>query len=350
MGKWTVAVCDAFDGYRERFVTYLMEHRPGEFAVYAFSSPEKCREAMREETFDAAVLGKGFEGLADEFRERGVPILRLSDKPVEHVAEGRRYGDADDAPKSEARVFRYQSMEAVLHELGVLAGSRTAECAGADAFHMGLEAIGVCSPIGHEMQMPFSLALSSVLAEKERILYVNLMGNSGFLELFQLPGEYDLGDVVLRMRNKRLNKDAFLRSVYQTGSVYYIPPFVHPDNLHDFKVADYRSLLEFLGSQTDFEAVVFDFGDGVRDLAEMLSACSSIYCLNKSGYYYECRANPFIEYLRKEAGEDVDERLHMINVPYSAKHIRPDGDVLRKLMWSEFGDYVRTCAAGGVAS
>ena len=68
-----------------------------------------------------------------------------------------------------------------------------------------MEIIGVYSPIRHEMQMPFSMVLSSILAKQRRVLYINLMQSTGFLKLFDSQAEYDMGDLVLRLR-KRNNR------------------------------------------------------------------------------------------------------------------------------------------------
>lgn len=211
----------------------------------------------------------------------------------------------------------------------------------------GTEVIGVYSPICHEMQMPFSLVLARTLAEKRKVLYVNLMEHSGFLELFGLTGEYDLGDVVLAIRRNRFPEDVFLKGVYEAEGIHYLPPFDNPEDLMEFSVTDYDAFLEFVERQTDYDALVIDFGAGMRELARALEACTSIYCLMKNGYFYECQMNHFLRYLAREQGEEMKERLHVVQLPFSAKKIRTGIDVYRQLLWSEFGDYVREYLAGG---
>ena len=49
MNKIAVAVCDTDREYRDRFVTYLVERKAEEYAVSAFSMPEKLLEALEEE-------------------------------------------------------------------------------------------------------------------------------------------------------------------------------------------------------------------------------------------------------------------------------------------------------------
>lgn len=367
MGKVVMAVCDIDNEYRDRFVTYLVEHKSSEYAVHAFSKLENFLEATGKQVFDIAILGRGFDGAEQLLREMGIARLYLRDtKPVYEMAKGNccmeeatnylteqtrcnnwvadePFKEAEDRRSTE--VFRYQTMEGILREVQVLVGGKATHLCLADALKM--EVIGVYSPIGHEMQMPFSLVFAEMLSEKREVLYLNLMRHSAFLQIFHMQGEYDLGDVVIRLRNKRLYAETFLRSVYNMGRVSYIPPFDNPDNLEDFSVEDYFALLEFIEKQTNFETVLIDFGDGLGSFSRMLEACTSVYCPTKRGFFFECRQKHFLEYLDKSCGMELCERMHFVNLPYSAKHIRGGSDVYKQLLWSEFGDYVRGYFNGG---
>ena len=344
MGKIMVAVCDTDQGYRERFVTDLVEHKSGEYVVYAFSAVEHFLDALKKQVFDVVVFGQGFAEAESQVCAQRIPSVILKDTVPERLAEDSGYQVEEMTRRVE--VFQYQPMETILHEVQVLAGGgKQRELA--EKRLSRLEVIGVYSPIGHEMQMPFAIVFTEMLAEKRKVLYVNLMRYSGFLQLFGFPGQYDMGDIILRLRNKRLHAETFLKCVYESNRMYYIPPFHNPENIDDFSVEDYLALLGFLEDNTDFEAVVFDFGDGVQRFSEVFSTCTSVYCPMKTGFYYECRFNQFLEYLEKGVTKEARERLHMINLPFSAKQIRGGGDVRKQLLWSEFGDYVRSYFVGG---
>ena len=69
MNKIAVAVCDTDREYRDRFVTYLVERKAEEYAVSAFSMPEKLLEALEEEKPDLAICGTGFEEMAERLAD-----------------------------------------------------------------------------------------------------------------------------------------------------------------------------------------------------------------------------------------------------------------------------------------
>ena len=221
MNKIAVAVCDTDREYRDRFVTYLVERKAEEYAVSAFSMPEKLLEALEEEKPDLAICGTGFEEMAERLAGYDIPVLVLQETMADAVAEPVTYGSV---PESCRGICRYQSMEVILHEVQVMtltgAGSRRMENVGT-----GMEVIGVYSPICHEMQMPFSMVLAQKLSTEKKVLYVNLMEHSGMLELLGVPGECDLGEVILALRRQRLTAETLGRGIHETEWMHYVEHF-----------------------------------------------------------------------------------------------------------------------------
>lgn len=344
MNKRKVAVCDTEDSYRVRFVTYLIQRKPGEFAIHGFSDPKLFLEALEQSKIDLAVIGRGFEGVMEILCERQIPVLLLQDTLQQYPEDSAV--SLGEQPERISAVYRYQPIEVILHEMQVLLGAGSSKMGKENVFLSGLEVIGVCSPIRHEMQIPFSYTYAALLSEKKKILYVNYMEYSGFPEAFGLSSGHDMGDIVLRLRNHRLQPEMFLRSVYEEERIFYIPPFHNPESLHELNPDDISAFLEFLRDKTDFETVLIDFGNGLTGLGSMLEYCTGIYCLVKSGFYFESQTHQFLEYLQKSAAEEVTERIQLLNVPFSAKGIHGGDDIKRQLLWSEFGDYVRGYLTG----
>ena len=115
LNKIAVAVCDTDREYRDRFVTYLVERKAEEYAVSAFSMPEKLLEALEEEKPDLAICGTGFEEMAERLAGYDIPVLVLQETMADAVAEPVTYGSV---PESCRGICRYQSMEVILHEAG----------------------------------------------------------------------------------------------------------------------------------------------------------------------------------------------------------------------------------------
>lgn len=345
MGKITLAICDTDDAYRERFVTYLVERKAKEYIVYAFSSIEHLKETLESQRFDVTILGRGFAAAEELVRRKNMAFILLKEDVPVCVAEDSGY-QVDVCEKS-VEIFRYQPMEKVLHEVAVLVGGEQGMTIQEKKQMQRMQIIGIYSPIQHDMQLPFSLVFAEMLARRQKVLYINLMKNSGFLQVFGLPGEYDMADIIVRLRNKRLCGETFLKCVYESNRLFYIPPFRNPEHMDEFTYIDMLRLLAFLEDSTDFDIVILDFGEGMERFAEVINACSCVYCLMKTGFFYECRLEQFLSYIEKSAAKSAREKIHMLNLPFSAKHIRGGRDVRKQLLWSEFGDYVRNYFEGG---
>ena len=350
MGKLTVAFCDTDEVYRSRIVAYLMEHKAKEVTVCSFSEPELFLTYAKKENYDVIILGEGCAPLEKELYQGKIPVLKLveqlpgyvAEQPSEYAAEVSGY--LTESRSTRAETLKYQPVETIWHEVQVLAaGNRGNPVAGVS---WKLEVIGVCSPVRHEMQVPFSLLLAGILAEKRKILYLNLMKFSGLQQSFEFSGDCDMGDVVLRLRKGMLTRETFLRSVYETEHFSYIPSFFNPEQLGEFTERDFSALLDFVRNETEFETVVIDFGMGVQSLALLLDSCSSCYCPVKKGYFYEGQTEEFFRYLERVEKTKLRERLQVVELPFSAKGIRGGGNVLEQLLWCEFGDYVRNFLSG----
>ncbi len=338
MRKLVIAFCDTDRLYGSRFVTYLMEHKAKEMSVHAFLEPDVFLRETEKTVFDAVVLGGGFDAVEEVLLQKRLPTLRLLEEAPAQTA-------GETAGQSAVLVWKYQPMSVILHEMQALTESVSGAAGTGAVYEPGLEVIGVYSPIRHEMQVPFSLMLASVLAKRSRVLYLNLTEQSGFPEAFHLSGENDIGDLLFALRKGRI-KEAFQKSVYENSGIGYIPPFFNPEQLGELTPGDLRELLSFAGGQSNFEAVVADFGDGVHPLSEMLGMCSTVYAPVKEGYFYECQKESFLSYLTKAGAEELRNAVQFLDLPFSARGIRFGGDVLEQLAWSEFGDYVRTYLEG----
>jgi hypothetical protein len=308
-------------------------------AVHTYSDEDVFCQDIKMKVFDVVVLGCGFETALEAAIRQGIPVLHLSEEMPVMVAEESNVWQGGQGAARE--VFRYQPIDGILHEMQVLTGGKGIMCESAQTNRRRLEVIGVYSPDRHEMQMAFSVVYGALLGEHHKVLYINLLEHSGFVELFGANDTYDMGELVLGFRKHCMTPETFSRSVYEMEGLSYIPPFGNPANLHELQIEDLDELLRFVEEETSFDVVILDFGEGFAQFDQMLGRCSTIRCPVRHGYYYECCTQSFMEYLGKSAILGLSERVQTVDLPYSAKKIRGGGDVLRQLMWSEFGDCVR---------
>ncbi|MGN0351620.1 MAG: hypothetical protein ACI4ES_08200 [Roseburia sp.] len=366
MNQIVAAVCDCDEAYVKRFALYVRNHHPEQIVLHTFTRLEPFMEGLLEERFQVVLLGGGFDEAKEGIRQYKIPILYLAeevetdDESDSDFSEESLYGTHGEAKYRVAEekgyqqervktILKYQSAENILHEI-YRACEREEGCENEFNGHKGkIEWIGVCSPIQHEMQMPFSVTMASLLSEKKKVLYLNLMECAGFLELFHLEGERNLSDLLVKVRQNRLSAEGFWQLVSQNESLYYIPPVTNPENLYQLEKEGYINLFTFLEQQTDFEVVVLDIGSAIQGFFDILSYCDEVFSLMKSGPFPECRRGQFERAIQNSGHEKLLEKMQTIYLPYSASQVVPAMGLLEQFKWSELGDMARKYLFGAVA-
>lgn len=334
MAKIKVAIYDDDKVYRERFTDYLMSYKSQEMELSIFTKPEYFLEKIIVDKYQLLVLGCGYEELLARVRLLQIPVLVLSEYSKDYVRESVGIEDIQVSYTS-----KYQSMDVITHQMYLMTEARRIH--GDCAWRMGeQEIIGVFSPVNHEMQMFFSLLYAKNAARHDRVLYLNLLEFSGFSELFG-EREADMSDVILQFRENKLSPECLFQFIYELEEISYISPFKNPENLKEISGQDIEALLRFINQYTDYRTIVIDFGMAVNDFVQNVAVCTKLYCLSKTGYFFESRMRQFFNYLEKTAKKEVLERIETLVIPYQAKTVCGGGNLLEQLNWSEFGDFVR---------
>lgn len=345
MAKIRLAICDRGVAYRERFAEYLAKHRSEEMEVYAFSKDSVFLDMLETIAFHVVLLGAGFEQFIDCVRKKEIPVIVLMENAISYVTEDSEFGQANNVfpiKNGQGEIFytsKYQSMDDMLQKVYMMA-DRKREKVGTG--HLtGMDVIGVYSPIGHEMQLPYSWLYALELAKYRRVLYLNFMEYAGLEELLCMDYDYNLGNVILALRSDNLSAEGFRRCVYEMGELSYVPPFHNPENVHEVRVEDYVNLIDFLEEYFDYDTIVVHFGAGMDKLSKLLVKCREVHCLIKEGYFYKCQLRQFSKYLSATVEEEELEKINMIDLPFSAGNIFAGTSFMEQITWSEFGDFVR---------
>lgn len=335
MAKIKVAVFDVDKGYRERFADYLMSYKAAEMELSVFTNEQFFCEALSVDKFHLFVLGSGYETVLPRARALKVPVLVLTESTQSYVRES--IGMLDEQV---VYTTKYQSMDVITQKMQSLAEAKR-HGGETGMAQRELEVVGVFSPVHHEMQMLFSLLLARNTAKERKVLYINILEFSGFSEIFG-DTEYDLGDVVLQIREEEVKAERFLAGIYEGEGFSYISPVSNPENVREIASKDVRDLLEAVAKYTDYQTVILDLGMNVSELAEVLLTCDRIYCLGKKGYLFETQMRQFFTYLERAVDEAFLERVRKMEIPGQAKVICGGINLLEQLDWGDFGDFVRS--------
>ena len=335
MARIKVAIYDADKDYRERFSDYLMNFQAEEMELSVFSKEVYFFEALNVEKYQLVILGRGYENVLAIMQKLEIPILILLEESVDYMEKF-----LDKVDEEIVYTSKYQSMDIITRHIYLLAEKK--KIYKEPRFgKKKLQIIGVISPIHHEMQLLFSLLYAKNLGKAEKVLYLDLLEFSGFSEMFG-ERENDMGDAILSIRNEVFSFGSFRMCIYDIENFSYISPFVNPENLKEIRIGDMSRLLMILSDYTEYDSVVLNLGNTIKDMAELLALCSKIYSLQKRGYIFDIQKKQFFSYLKKKSNYILEECIEEIELPLQAKRISSGINLLEQLNWSEFGDFVRS--------
>lgn len=326
MTRRSIVIGDGDEVYVEAFASYLMESLPG-VEIYSYTSEEAFLASERQ--YQLGILSKDF-----------LSVLEFSGK--ENVTE--KFYLCDEAIAKEYEhlpmVYKYQSMEIVEEMLRRMQQRDMGswwQTAGKTT-----QMIAIYSPISHELQLPFALALAEIYRESSSVLFLDIEENSILPALTNQQGKRGFVDLLyLLTRETDLPQMADFTNCFM--GIDYISPFVAPEELTDITREMWISLMQYV-QQSGYEKIVILFGRAVVGFSEILSGCQELIVLGKPGDYYRKSQHRFLEYAKSRV-----EQAHVTEVllPMSAGNLVDGTYVIEELIQGNLGMFVRRALGQG---
>ena len=292
--KKMILVCED-EIYAERFQAYLNRH-------------------YRELPYEWHIF-TGIEDFETNLPEQGAGLLMISESLARDVL--RRHGEAafsekfdcrilltdrftGNAPKGWHSLSRYQPVNVLVKRLlglyAVSAKKEEGESVEKDAMYT----VGIYSPCGRAGKTELSLTLARELSGERAALLLNFEWCSGFGSRFRRQYERNLSDLLSDILEKRKNPgERLLSLIEKNGAVDYIPPLRSREDIWDTDPETWRELFRIIREETGYEALVCDFGQGVRGLNELLNLCDRIFMPVPSDPVSEAKAEEFLSGLQR---------------------------------------------------
>ncbi len=331
MDKNVLAVFDTNEEYVTKLMNYLMECRSVPLEIQGFTDKSCLRDYVRENEPDILLIPE--EQIDEELEAVNTgETMILSEDDTVHDDKGRR------------TIFRYQSSENIMREVMSYYADRP-ETEFVTSNSTSTKMIGIYSPVGRCFRTSFALALGQVLAERNKVLYVNLEGYSGFNQLLQQNFMSDISDLLFYVGQKKRNFPCKLASMVQKlGNMDFIPPVISP---LDIRSVDRENWFIFFNEilKCDYDHVIVDFGDTVDGFLELLQGCSRIYTPVREGTVSDAKVEQYEAMLRILEKDSILEKTLKLRIPYFSSLSCPPQNLGR----SELGEYARKLVGGGAA-
>lgn len=328
--KHILAVYDVDPVYAARFAEVVNQKEKIPFEVVAFSSIERLRAFVAEHPVKLLLLGEHV--LAEEKESiRAEKVILLSDNGGKPVSP------------SVPCVYKYQSSDAIVRDVMTWYGESPGELP--EVSGRGLaKVLGVYSPVGRCLKISFALTMGKLLAQEERVLYLNLEEFSGLSVLMKEEYKSDLSDLLYFYNGGSYNSLRLSSVVHTMGELDYIPPVRYPEDLDQAGEEAIAGLIRAIAGESAYDTLVVDIGSGRRTALSVMKLCRVIYMPIREDPVSLAKLKELEQYFSQTGNGMLRERIKRLKLPYHGSFGR--GDYIDQLLWGELGDYVRQLLRG----
>ncbi len=328
MKKQKLLICDEDQSYVSAFVNYLVEEMGNYYIISSFSDPNTY--SQHTGNYDIGILN-------DPFLDTPAPKIQIA--CTLHLQEQHADSRYPELPK----IYKYQSMEKTIEIISSMQIPSLHQEDISNGVKDRSKVIGVYSPIGHELQMPYALTLSQILGQKGKTLFIDLEDLSMLAEFIECSTKQNLYDLFYIMEGQSIHQIPLEDFIISHGNLDILTGFVALEEMNEVTREQWLGLMELL-CQRQYEYVVILFGRVLPGFSQLLSACSQVLLLNKPGEYYDKYQWVIQQYLKQK---QLQQLVKEVSLPMSAMNLTIGAYLMEELCQGNMGRFIRRQIEGG---
>ena len=321
--SYLFAICDKQEAYVSKLAEYFNVRKAIPFKVIAFSSVDKLIEYENHTHIELLLITE--ELFVTNRQYLSAAHIVLLNESGQELVEGYHV------------IYKYQSAERIMKQLLHIYGE-IGDPAVLTLTGRKVELIGVYSPIRRCLQTSFALTLGQIMAKKRKTLYLNFEPFSGFSGLMMRTYEHDLMDLLYFLGNGMEKFIYKMQSMIESiGDLDYLPPAMSFIDLVQMEDPTIVRFLEEIAVRTEYEVVVMDLTDNLRNLFDILSGCSRIYTITRDDRMAQAKLQQYRQLLEFMQKDDILTHTKMLTLPVFEQIPAR----LEQLPYSGIADYIQ---------
>ena len=315
MKNLEVALCDSCEEYILRLASFLMDKIDA--GIHIFTTTESFYSD--EESYDIAIMAEEFKELS-EFRPKG---------QVNH-----KYFLSETRENPEPNfIYKYQSATDILDEIKEFRTNLGASIKSNKKSKM----VGIYSPVAHELQVPFAMALSQVYKTNGSVLFIDLEEISILPKFIGKSCERNILDLLFEIDTNLKEKLDLNQYIKSFMGIDYVEPFQNPNEIAEIQEETWIKLFKML-SNVDYSTVVILFGRTINGFNKYLENLDKLYVLGKPGDYFKKGQEIFLDYLER-VGTGIESEN--VILPMSAGNLSGGKYQFEELLQGNLGTFAR---------
>ncbi len=324
--KKVLGVYDIDQSYAEKLTNYLNRKEKAVFHMIHFTTMKAIEDYAKEHLIHILLISQ--EAMRPEVKFWNI-------QKILYLTEMKEITEIDQCKA----IYKYQSAEYMVRELMDCYEALLPPEYKNSKMSEGALKIGVYSPIRRCMKTSFCLVLGMILAESQKVIYLNLEEMSGLEQILNRSFDADLSDALFYYSEDCFEK--YMDSVIsKIGKLDFIPPVRYIADKEAVNMDNFVGLIQELEKEKHYDVIIIDVADGGPSLNGVLKICKKIYMPICNDWISKSKIEEFERVMEIIGEQDILKRIEKLELP-QLDNPKSDQSYEEQLLWGELGDYVR---------
>lgn len=328
MERIKLAICMKEGEYLKRLSACLLNHYRTCMEIHIFTDIEQIK-MIEPSNYQAFLIG-----------DFDLEISELRHIPKEKILYLEN-GDAEESEEHRVCVIsKYEEVPRIVDAIGILMGNKESFLKEGEKSKVSCKRFGVYSLNTAELQLPFVIMIANILAEKQRVLVVDLQENSGLIGICEEEKNAGMEEVMVMADTKKYTRARLISSIAHHRQWDYIYPARNSECLCEADYSIYKSMLQMIENEMNYDVIILNFGVRFQGFFRLVSECRECFFIGE-GNKKPWREKAFYEELKKreeEISSNAFVRIEMSanqGIAFSAERLAD------QWLWNEPGDFLR---------
>lgn len=305
-----LAILDRDEVYAKRMVEFMNRKQKIPFRIGVFSSREALEEYAKTSKIDLLLLAENSSKDGD-YKALATHVILL---------------DEGSGEKSEYvnHIYKYQSAENIMKNLMWYLSESDFLLPGKNG-NRETKIITFYTPINRCLQTSTALRMAGVLAEKKRVLFINLEPYSTLENLLQKKFRENLSDL-LYYSGDDMDKFAYRLSgmILTENKVDILPPIISPEDLISIEKERWLAFFSHIKETHCYDVVVVDLGEAVQGYLDLLGGSDQVLQIVKEDEASKAVLEKYQEVLNLTENQYLNNHTKKIYIPRIPQFEEPD--------------------------
>lgn len=334
--------------YRNRFTSCLMQFYGKNMELHIFEELEQIQNQDLE--FADCVILEGQKGQITDFLQNFSKEAAVWKQKVLYLQEDEDFSEElqrdlleQNALAEVVIVDKYKNINEIVEYVRRIHPTEIKIASENIPGKNQARLLGIYSLSDSGRQLPFAITLGNVLAEKEKVLLLDLQENSGIREYCGNTWDMGLEELAVMAGGKESSFGNLSSCIGHIERMDYVYPARNCESLCEIDAEVYQRLLEVLLTRVSYDVVILNFGTRFQGFCQIFSSCSKVYFLEGKTLMSQWRKKEFLEELEQKGYGEKHHRIQSVELPLE---LCSTGFTCQKLVeqwrWSSFGDLIRS--------